>query len=1025
MYRHLDGALLRAAVRTVRPTIPWPDLNSDSDAQRWRQWLVDAWSEPVAAAVNLASPVLARRIREVCDGHEHEPRQVRSMVLSLTRYLLRMTSRATPFGLFAGVAPIRLDADATTVHWGERHRAAARPDSGWLDDLCTNLERVQPLLARLTVITNDLAFVRGNHLVVPYQRHTDTAPADVCVRYTRPVAAAVTLAGGRVVFGDLIAKLATDFPGREDKLREMLTELLARRVLLSSLRPPMSADDPLTHILQQLDEVEARSIPELATTIHTLETLQAQFARHNKTRDAAQQGALRASAVAGMAHVAETGPVPLAVDLHLDCQTSLPAAVARRAEQAAALLTQLDPYPHGDAPWRDYHSRFLERYGPGAVVPIRDLVSDAGLGFPAGYRGSRYQLPPPTMSDRDYRLLTLAQRAAMAGEIEVTLDDRILADLQPGEPRGVQRAPHLELGFQVHADSREAVDRDDFTLVVTAAFRSAGSTVGRFLHLLDRDDYLRFRDAYRALPTIDPDAMSVQLSSPPVLPRPENLARVAPLLRRHAHIGEHPIPAQQHIVLDDLAVTADAQRLQLVSLHRQCPVEFVALHSLEAVNVTHPMVRFLCEISHSRASACRPFSWGSASRLPFLPRIRHGNIVLSPARWNLTPADVAGSDATWQQWRDRFSGWADTVSLAGTVYVGGDDQRLCLHTWEDSHLRLLRAHLERHGHATLREAPDSAAFGWLDGHAHEIVVPLVSAEPRAWRPLPAAASGGPRTIRRTHGDAPGRSRWLQAKLYGHPERQTEILTRRISALNWCEAEKVSWWFLRYRDPEPHLRLRLSLPHPGMYGHAAQQVSEWTDELREAGLASHLVLDTYYPEIGRFGAGRAMTAAEHVFVADSQAAVAELTAAQLGVDLRAVTAASLVDLTVGLLGPHGMNWLVEHIDRGTIPPLPREAHRTAVGLFDIAGDASPALSSLPGGQAIADAWAARRLALAMYRPYLARPLEITTDDVVASLLHLHHIRVAGIDRPAEALTHRLARAVALSWTTLPRIKRILP
>ena len=53
----------------------------------------------------------------------------------------------------------------------------------------------------------------------------------------------------------------------------------------------------------------------------------------------------------------------LATDQRVDCTLVLPEQVAREAEMTATMLLRLTPYPAGPAAWRDYHSRFLDRYG--------------------------------------------------------------------------------------------------------------------------------------------------------------------------------------------------------------------------------------------------------------------------------------------------------------------------------------------------------------------------------------------------------------------------------------------------------------------------------------------------------------------------------------------------------------------------------------------------------------------------------------------------------------------------------------
>jgi hypothetical protein len=57
----------------------------------------------------------------------------------------------------------------------------------------------------------------------------------------------------------------------------------------------------------------------------------------------------------------------------------------------------------------EYQARFKQRYGPGALVPVRELVADSGLGYPDGYLGAP---PPPawrTLTERDAALLALIQ----------------------------------------------------------------------------------------------------------------------------------------------------------------------------------------------------------------------------------------------------------------------------------------------------------------------------------------------------------------------------------------------------------------------------------------------------------------------------------------------------------------------------------------------------------------------------------------------------------------------------------------
>jgi thiopeptide-type bacteriocin biosynthesis protein len=1028
LYRFVDAAMVRAATHTSGlDVVPWPDLTDSTSEHvaQWRCWLEQVWAQDaIAAAVEVASPVLARRVGEVCAGRHYEARRVRGMVVSVARYLLRMTGRATPFGLFAGVAPARFGSELAVRH-GEDHHAVARVDTEWLAGVITRLETCSELRRRLPVVLNNLSFVRDGRLVVGCQQQPTgpgrTAPAQVSVRHTRAVETVMQAARSPIRVGDLAGKLTAEFPGTpESVIEEMLAELVAQRILVTSLRPPMTATDPLACVVGELTVVGAEEVPQAALLLQELREIHAVLSQHNRWSSPAAGHDVRTSVSRRMAVLSATER-PLMVDLRVDCAVVLPHAVAHEAETAATALARLTPYPYGTAAWRDYHTRFLERYGIGAVVPVSEIVNDgAGLGFPAGYRDSRLELPRSSLSERDTRLLILAQNAAIDQNTEVVLDDSAIVDLMAGDFAQTQVQPHTELRFRVHAPTWEAVERGEFTLAVVGVSRAAGTMTGRFLDLLDPGDQDRMFGAYAQLPTVNDDALPVQVSCPPLYPRTANIARSPTVLPHIVSLAEHRSPDEAVIPLEDLAVSGDAQRLYLMSLSRGRPVEPTVFSAVEFTNAAHPLMRFLCEISTARAAACGPFSWGAASRLPFLPRIRYKRTILSPTRWILAASDLPGRDAPWPEWVASLTDWRHRVRVPDAVYLGDDDRRIRLDLDEPAHLHILRSDLNRTGHATVREAPDTDAFGWLDGRAHELVVPLAATSRSMWPPIPQRVTPV-HAIGPDHGHLPGNSEWLFVKLYGHPDRHTAILTTHIPSLLSTWDKPPQWWFLPYRDPENHLRLRFRLPDVAAFGQVTRCVGTWAAGLRRLGLIGTVQLDTYYPETGRFGSGAAMAAAECVFAVDSSAALAQRTLTASGSPHpHAVTVASLVDLAVSFLGEveGGMRWLIDHLSKTPGPATTREVHDQAIHLAN-PHDEWSALRTTTGGQVLIQAWSARRKALAVYRNRITEAGETEPGCVLACLLHLHHVRMNGIDPDRERVSHRLARAAALRWAAQER------
>ncbi|WP_199926054.1 lantibiotic dehydratase, partial [Streptomyces sp. NRRL S-495] len=252
----MDDALLRAAVGTP-VTTPWPDLSNEDGPDRaaWSRWIAEAWGLPgVADAVTVASPALAARVEAATAGLVASERRLRRIGGSLVRYLLRMRHRATPFGLFAGVAPVRLG-DKTSLAWSEEHRAIARPDAAWLAAVVDRLEQDRALLGQLTVTADTTCRVRGERLVLPCRQPSapDGKPQEVTVRRTPPVDAILAAARDAVRVDDLVHKVTAEFPDAPPgAVLRLVTQLVRQRVLITSLRTPMAEPDPLGHVISQL-----------------------------------------------------------------------------------------------------------------------------------------------------------------------------------------------------------------------------------------------------------------------------------------------------------------------------------------------------------------------------------------------------------------------------------------------------------------------------------------------------------------------------------------------------------------------------------------------------------------------------------------------------------------------------------------------------------------------------------------------------------------------------------------------------
>ncbi|MER6524251.1 lantibiotic dehydratase [Streptomyces sp. NPDC001508] len=1011
-FRAGKTALLRAVARPELPVPPCPDLDDSSPggAAARLAWLREVWSEEdVAEALEHASPALASQVSALCSSSAPVARDVRRAVASVARYVLRAERRATPFGLFAGVASAAIGSRPRAA-WGSDHTVVGRASAEWLTAVVERLESCPELMERLLVVVNNTTATRDDRLIVPYRsdpqgdrRHA----VEVSVALTRPVQAVLDAARAPIPAGALADKLAAEFPAAgPEKVQRLVRELIQHEVLITNLRAPSTETDALRYLLGRLDSVSADSVAQVADTVRDLHAVHLDLAGCDSRRGRARAAVRMRAVVPGLKRH------PLALDLRLDAQVELPEAVAQEIERAAGVLTRVSAHPYGTAAWKAYQRRFYERYGIGTMVPLREVVADSGTGFPDGYPGTQTTEDRSRLSVRDDTLVRLAQAAALDGRDEVVLTDDLISamDLGPERPRV---PPHLEVGVRVHAASVEELHRGCFRLEVASVSRGVGVTTGRFLDVLAPEDRERLSAELADLPAADAGTIAAQLSFPPLLPTSAHVTRAPQVLPTVISVQEHRDTGSDVLTPGDLAVACDGRRMYLAAPELGHRVEAVGMHALNLTTHTPPLVRFLTELSRAQCAQVTLFNWGAASAMPFLPRLRYGRTVLAPARWRLDAAELPGHDRPQGQWDTALEEWRTRRRMPQRVVLAEDDRRLHLDLDQTGHRNLLRQHLNRVGVAVFVEAPAADAYGWSDGRAHEVVLPLKASRPPAWPALPTPTPA--RTFSPEQIQTPGASSLLLTTLYGDLRRQDVLLAQHLPVL-LDRLGSPPWWFIRFRDPDQHLRVRIALPDPDAFAATARTVGTWADELRSAGVLSDMRLPTSYREMGRWGSGDAWNAAEEVFRADSRAIVAQLSQSHRPPQ-RALVAAHTIAIATAFLGSveEGMRWLIEHIPPAAPATVPRPQFTEVVRLADPSGDWA-ALRDVPGGQSIAEAWADRDMALAAYRPHIPGPdtRGIRLDDVLSSLLHVHFVRHVAVDFTEEEICLYLTRAAALAW-----------
>ena len=315
---------------------------------------------------------------------------------------------------------------------------------------------------------------------------------------------------------------------------------------------------------------------------------------------------------------------------------------------------------------------------------------------------------------------------------------------------------------------------------------------------------------------------------------------------------------------------------------------------------------------------------GGAGSASFLPRVTVGRLVLARAEWSLDGPELKQLKALGKRGgAAAFNGvqeWRARRGLPRFVSLADDDNELPFDLDRALSVETLLDLLSSRGSAALVEffpGPDDLAASGPEGRfVHELVVPLVRVAPAAkaadpdptlrLNEPPAAqwSSAGPETaaapetasaqttlpareVRRCF--SPG-SEWLYLKLYCGTAMADQAL---LQLVHPGSAELLSsgaidrWFFIRYADPEPHLRVRLHGDPRRLLGEAIPLVERAAAALLADGRIRRWQIETYEREIERYGGPAGIELAEAIFHVDSETALALIEACpgDAGLDAR--------------------------------------------------------------------------------------------------------------------------------------------
>lgn len=836
-------------------------------------------------AIYLASPVLHDELLKWHNGEITDTKEISRLSLSVYKYYRRMQSRCTPYGLFAGCGT-GFWTEQTEVVLDKNFRRHTRLDMNYLCTLVFRLNRMEQVLPLLRFYPNNSRYISGGSLrYVEYHYINGKRVHEISsVENTPYLSKILDLANSGASLSDLADSLVDDEISKEEAM-DFVRELVTSQLLVSELEPTTTGEEFIHHLLATLDTLDSED-EELQSVIRTLR--------------ATQQG-LEAIDLCPANPVEKYRSVykdlsdlkvPLLegqlfqTDLYKNMdKATLNSELSVKMQEAITFLNKLlKKDEKGNL--KRFCENFYNRYEEATMPLLEVLDTETGIGF----------------SSTD------------AQGINELVDDLAGTGAQRG-PIDIRWTPQMEL---LHNKLMAAIRNDEHTVIFTD--EDLGSIDNSSVNFPDTMSVMfemcgenkvymhsfggsgaacllgRFGHGDPGIRKIlsDIDVFESRLESGRVIAEIVHLpeSRIGnilfrPDIRRYEipYLAKSTLSPEYQLPLQDLMVSVRQNKVLLWSkrLNKEVVPRLSTAHNY--VNNALPVYQFLCEMQHNYHDKLGVvFGWGPmASNYKFLPRAQYKDVIFETARWRLDKEDLTPVlNTSSPTYMDDVKLWRNKWKLPERVLLDDGENKLLIDFEDEMSLRVLESTVRKRHLVIFREFlfdPADAVVRDAEGnpYTNEFIAVLRKNEAViVQQQIPKIPRTQSQTVQRNFaiGDE-----WLYYKVFCGVKTADKLLAETIKPVadellqrKWID----KFFFIRYNDPDHHLRLRFHISRPEHLGDVVASVGAMLNPGISDGSIFRIQTDTYKRELERYGSST-ITQAESLFFVDSVATLQMLEA----------------------------------------------------------------------------------------------------------------------------------------------------
>ncbi len=820
-------------------------------------------------AIELASPVLYKECMKRISGSLTDEKEIQRINNSLAKYYQRMYSRCTPFGLFSGCAVVNWEEETNVSITPLSFRRSTRLDMHYLCALALHLSSIPVLRNRLLFYPNNSCYKAADGLrYVEYNYENKARMYKISAVDATEWIDMIFEKAKQGTTIDAIADLLQQNDISAAEAAEFTNDLINNQLLISELDPKITGDEYMHQLLQVLQKVNKPAAAEITTVTSLLEDIVQEL------RNCDEAGYDNHSRYAALIEKVKQTGVPFEEGRLLQTDRfPVPArAGVSRALQAKLLnlVKTLMPLSvvAAETNLTTFAENFRSRYEDKELPLLQVLDTETGIGYtresgknlspliqdlvmPPGERNN-YEIK---WNPKEQWLFDLLLRSQHEYEIELPVDTIPQAqELQP-------LPPSVSVMFSLVENGK--------IMFRGASGSSAVNILGRFGY---GDEAIRHlcKQVADEEQAANPSIVFAEIIHLPedrvgnILQHPPFRKYEIPFLASSSVAPEYQVPLQDILI----SVRNNRIRLRSLSLNKQIIPRLSNAHNFSFRSL--PVYQLLADLQAQGFVNSVSFSWGAMARhFRFLPRVKTGDVILSEATWQLKKEDF--SDLITTSNKEAVQSFTKKWRMPALIVLADGDNELLVDWNSELSVRAFISSIRNREQIVLKEflLPDVNGVNSADGkpYCNQFVAALVNGGETIVASLPAAHV---KKKNYTGGFLPG-TEWVYYKIYCGSKSADDILAHMIHPLvNELRQKGIidKWFFIRYVDPDFHIRLRFHLPDISRYGEVVAACIQYFQPALDKGVLWKIQADTYFREMERYGDDK-IAIAEDLFCYDSE------------------------------------------------------------------------------------------------------------------------------------------------------------